>query len=489
MNMPTSNVPTAEQVRTYASDPLAFLSGLRLPVPQKPRLGDCIADFQREAFEALAPTLLAVAVGRVPPVDRYWIERTKGASKDGDIAACLLWLLAFSPRPLEMRAGASDFDQVNELRKSLRGLVRANEWLSARIKIQTTKILNEATGSALDFLTSDATGSHGSRPDVTVVNEMSHGVDEEFASTLCDDADKVAGSVVILATNAGFVGTWQHKWREANRLQAETDESVFFQKVSEPALWISPKKLAAAKSRNSNSRYRRLWRGIWSVGGGDAIDEADIERATQLPGPIHQCEPGWLYAAGLDLGIRRDRCGFVVVRVMLGGGVVQVCDARSWEPPEGGTIDLRHVRQVIGESHRLYRFVRVAYDPYQAVLLSQDLMADGVPMAEVTFNGQNLDIMARAILAAFRDSHIELYDDPQLLADLRALNISERRGFGYKLTAPSNASGHADLGTALACILPSAIKAATSLVARPANCPIERAVRHAVREIADISRP
>jgi len=455
------NNPSASDLQRYMVDPMAFFADLTLPVSAKPRFGDCMTDFQRETFEALCPTLLAVAAGNVPPIDRYWIERTKGASKDGDIAASLSWLLGFSPRPLEMRAGASDFDQVNELRKSLRSLLRVNDWLLGRIAVQTTKILNATTESSLDFLTSDAMGSHGSRPDVTVLNELSHGVDEEFASTLCDDADKLANSVIVMATNSGFEGTWQERWRDSIREQAKSDPTVYFQKVAEPAPWISPKKLEAAKRRNSASRYARLWKGIWTVGGGDAIDEQDIERALVLDGPTFSPEPHFLYGAGIDLGVRRDRCGFVIVGVIPGSGKVKVCNARSWAPPDGGDIDLRAVRETILGAHRTYHFAKVKFDPFQAALLSQDLQADGVPMSEMTFSGQNLDRMARDLLTMFRDKRIELYDDDQLLADLRALSIAERPGgFGYKLTAPSGPSGHADLGIALACILPVALATA-----------------------------
>ncbi len=455
--------PTAVDLQRYATDPMSFFADLILPVSGHPRLGDVMADFQREAFAALSPTLLAITTGRTPPIDKFWLERTKGASKDGDIAACLLWLLAFSPRPIECRAGASDFDQVNELRKSLRGLLRVNDWLTGRIVVQNTRIINTITESSLDFLTSDATGSHGSRPDVTVLNELSHGVDLEFASTLCDDADKLANSVVIMATNAGHIDTWQHKWRESIRQQAETDPHVFFQRVDQPAPWISTAKLASAKSRNSDSRFRRLWGGVWTTGGGDAIDERDIERAITLPGPILEREANYIYGAGLDLGVRRDRCGLAVVGLIPGLGKVRVCNTRSWEP-NGGDIDLRAVRAEILALHETYHFEMVAYDPFQAHLLSQDLAAEGVRMVEMQFTGGNLSTMARDLLTVFRDSKIELYDDEQLLGDLKTLSISERPGgFGYKLTAPSNAAGHADTAIALACILPAALKAAMEI--------------------------
>ena len=60
------------------------------------RFGDVMADFQRERFAAVNPSLLAVARHEAPPIPRFWDERTKGASQghrlDGEplVVACLL---------------------------------------------------------------------------------------------------------------------------------------------------------------------------------------------------------------------------------------------------------------------------------------------------------------------------------------------------------------------------------------------------------------
>src|SRR5690606_18133481 len=89
------------------------------PMPFK----DCMADYQRHWFGAIAPSLLAVSRGEKPPIGRFWTERTKGASKDTDAGCCLLWLLAFSRAKLDMQVGAADRDQAAELKKAIADVI------------------------------------------------------------------------------------------------------------------------------------------------------------------------------------------------------------------------------------------------------------------------------------------------------------------------------------------------------------------------------
>ena len=89
-------------IAKFAADPLAFFNMLRIPSAHgTKRFSQVMGDFQRKWFAVVAPSLLAVAAGKQPPITRFWSERTKGASKDSDCACVLLWLLAFSRPKLD----------------------------------------------------------------------------------------------------------------------------------------------------------------------------------------------------------------------------------------------------------------------------------------------------------------------------------------------------------------------------------------------------
>lgn len=453
-------VPSPERLAEYAADPLVFFADLRLPVPGQPRLGDVWAPFQQEAFQAIAPTLLALAAGEMPPVTDFWLERTKGGSKDSDIGAMVVWLLVFAPMPLEMRAGATDFDQILELRKALRDWLRVNRWLESRVEIQTAKAFNPTTGGTLEFLSADASGSHGSRPALTLINEASHMRGDGFALTLADDADKVAHGVMLIATNAGVKGSWQWAWREEARQRAETDTTQYFQKVEQPAPWINEKRLGHAQRRNTPQRFARLWKGVWSSGEGDALDPADIAACQTLAEPeAFRIDWEAFYIAGLDLGIKRDHAAFVILKAIPLARRVQLAWCESWKPGLDGKIDLIEVQAAVERAHHRFNLNWCGYDPFQAVLMAQQLAIKGVPMCEVPFTGQSLDRMARVLIETFRDRTIDLYPDPELIADLGRLSIEER-SFGYKLTAAHDETGHADRAIGLTIALPTALEVA-----------------------------
>src|SRR6185503_3267656 len=104
---------------------------------------------------------LAVARGHKPSVGRFWWEATKGASKDSDLACCLLWLLAFTARPLLCQVGAADADQAGELRKAAKDVLRLNPWLTTRVEILNWRIVCDATGASCEIIAADVAGFHG----------------------------------------------------------------------------------------------------------------------------------------------------------------------------------------------------------------------------------------------------------------------------------------------------------------------------------------
>ena len=195
-------------LRQFANDPLAFIGDLTVPSAAGPcRFATVMADFQRVDFQAIAPSLLALTRGEKPPIGRFWIERTKGSSKDTDLACCLLWLLAFSPRPLRVQIGAYDSQQAGEVRLIVKAILRLdgplNRLLREVIEVQRSLIVNTRTESTAEILTTDSKGTHGSRPDVVLIDELSHVGSQEFAETLADNLDKMPNGLILIATNAG----------------------------------------------------------------------------------------------------------------------------------------------------------------------------------------------------------------------------------------------------------------------------------------------
>lgn len=432
----------ATKFKHLATDPAAFRAELVFPSAHGPaRFGDVLAPFQARDFAALDPALLALAAGQKPDIGRFWWERTKGASKDTDLAVALLWLLAFSPRPLACQVGAADQDQADELRKAARGILRLNPWLSQVLDVQSWSIVNDRTDSVCEIIAADVAGSHGARPDLLVINELSHIGKQEFAENLLDNASKVPHGLVCIATNAGFTDSWQWPLREL----ARTSPRWYWSAHTEPAPWLDPAEIEEARRRNSPARFARLWRGQWVRGMGDALTSEDIDAAVNQTGPMYGNDRGWVMYAGLDLGISRDHAARCVI--CLRDGRLRLASIRSWAPPPGGKIDLTAVEDDMVETHRRYDFHAGLFDTWQAELMGQRLRAQGVPMVGVPFTVLTLQQMASVILERFTSRSIDLFDDEGLRRDLHALKLLDR-GTSFRLDAPRNKSGHGDRGTA-----------------------------------------
>jgi hypothetical protein len=427
------------------ADPAAFRENLIIPAGRgNARFGDVMADYQRADFQALDASLVALANGTKPERGRFWWERTKGGSKDSDAAVCLLWLLAFSPRLLQCQVGAADQDQAGELKKAAKAILRLNPWLERAIEIQSWTIRNKRTDSRCDVIAADTAGSHGARPDLLILNELSHVTKEEFAKNLLDNASKVPHGIVLVATNAGFVPGWQFDLHE----MARTSPRWYFSALTLPAPWLDPEEIAEARRRNSGNRFARLWEGQWVPEAGDALSPADLEAAVTLDGATLTREKNYAYFAGLDIGIKRDHTSFVVVGLNFTTRRLKLCLVRDWKPPLFGKVDLADVQTEVGRV--CLAFGAVLYvDPSQAELLGQTLTRQGVRLELVPFVGKSLNEMASNIVEAFTDRTIDLYPCPGLMDDLRRLQLKETPS-GWRLVPARTASGHGDRGTGLA---------------------------------------
>lgn len=432
---------TADDVRQFVHDPLAFFDFVIINTANgRARFGDVMADFQRERFAALAPALAAVAEGRKPEIGKHLWEGTKGSSKDSDLAIAVIWLLVFSPRPLLIQVGAADREQADELRKAAAGWLRNNSWLGKRIEIQANRILCEKSGAVCEIIPADTAGSHGARPDVLILNELSHIRQQEFAENLMDNAAKVPNNLTIIATNAGDVNHFSFKWRELYR----TSPRCSFHQFTQTAPWLDPADVEDARARNSIARFNRLWQGVWSTGSGDALDATDIDAAINANLSNHLVLPDCYYIAGLDLGLRSDATAFVVLGFNVELQAIYLAGISAWRPTPEKKVSIEEVEKEILYRNRYYNgFAEVSIDPWNAESTIERLRKEGVPVFVHDPSAANKHDAAMAILTLFRERRIEIFPDADLLKDLRACSIVERSS-KLKLELVHDERGHCD---------------------------------------------
>lgn len=437
-----------------------FTRSLMIPGQSGPMpLEFCMADFQREVFMSIGPSLEALRDGKKPDRRRWWIERTKKASKDADLAVIVLWLIIFAERPFYAQIGAGTGEQAGIVKSRIENLIQYNPWMNDHVEmvqLQVRSKKKKVSGGSLsyvDIMTTNVNAAHGGIPDLLIINELSHIDKWEFASNLMENADGVAQGMAIIATNAGFKGTPAEVWRTV----ALSSDLWEVRILDRPAPWHSREFIKDSERRNTPSRFKRLWQGKWVSGKGDALDEADIEKCFILEGPLEPREDVW-YVKGVDLGISHDHAALVVLEVDIRDRKIRTAFWKKWEPRKStGEVDLEAVQEGIFQAEQKYRGITL-YDPTEARLMMQQLQSRVFTKA-FSFTPKNLNLMAVGLIQAVESRLLEMYDDQEgsLRRDFGKFDIVEKN-YGYRLEAVSDEFGHADVGTALVIALVAAIE-------------------------------
>jgi Phage Terminase len=460
----------------YAADPASFRADLLLDVDGTVRrFGDVQDPWQRADFTALDPALMR-ASGRKPDSEparmRAYLERPRGHSKTTDIAIVCIWALAFATRPLKGYAFAADQDQSKLLREAMETIIRLNPWLGDILDVRATQVVNKASGhpgegGKLIIYTSDVASSYGILPDLIVADELCHWVgDGSLWHSIISSAAKRSNCLVCVISNAGFADSWQWSVRET----ARTDEAWLFSRLDGPqASWLPPDRLAEQKRMLPAIAYLRLWENQWSSGGGDALTPADIAAAFQDDlAPMTGREPGWLFVAGVDLGLKRDCSSVIVLAVPEGGiaGRIRLAHHKLWRPTLGKKIDLTDVERHILEMDEKYGLECVAFDPWQAEHMAQRLEADTAHrrrnqkrrfgnqpwLKELPPTAANLREQATRVIETFQDRRLQLFPCEPLRRDLLKLRVLEK-SYGIRLESPRDGEGHGDSFSAFALAL------------------------------------
>jgi phage terminase large subunit-like protein len=469
-------------------DPVEFRRRLYVPFGggEKKLLGDIIQPWQDEDFRAMDPGWRCAARREIvdDPIQKVYLERARGLSKTMDIAVMVVWALFASSLRIEGCVAAGDKDQAAKILDAVRNLLDCNRWLTRYLQINKWTVRNTATGAKCDVWACDAAGNYGDARDFIVVDELTHWDKEkhhEHWIVLQTTAPKRAWCMFVVIANAGLGEGRSWQWRamdHARKSQDTPDEDGhrwYFRSLdSSAASWIRPKDLAEVRRSLPPAAYLRLHRNIWSRGEGDALDPNWVEGAIKREKPILEPLPGFSYILGLDASISSDHTSTVIIGTRKSSGTIpiHVARVRDWAPDRpvgaGGAleVDLQEVQDTIREDAITYGLTGVLYDPHECRLSGQQLRKLGINAQPVDFVGKNLNKMAHALINGFRDSRIELYNDPLLVEDLLRLVIEERP-YGMRLSATKDEHGHADRATAFAIVLPTALEIADLPPTRP----------------------
>jgi phage terminase large subunit-like protein len=445
-------------LKQLQNDPAAFRAELLIDGDNGPRkLAGCLDPWQADDFAALDPSWRKVAGQDVQPrYLRAWLERGRGHSKTGDASVMAAWALFASRRKLAGVVVACDKDQAALVRSSIDTLLRLNPWLAGILEVTAARITNKHTGSTLTIESADVASSFGWLIDFAIFDEVSHAAKRNLWDSAFSAIAKRRYGLLVSIGNAGFRDSWQWELREKIR----SDQAWYFHRLDGPvASWISTENLDEQRRLLPDKVYRRLWLNQWADGSGDALELGDIDAALCLERPTGP-ERGWLYVAGVDVGLVHDASCVAVIgrhvgytdpiltrrsratgtlaamhdmdivpalespaveyRRIPGTERLKLCRLDVWQP-SGTKVDLSAVENRISELHREYLLARVTADPWQAELMLQRLNRQGVPCEGLQMSGSTLQALATSLLTEFRGRTVDLLRDPLLFAADRKL--------------------------------------------------------------------
>ncbi len=159
---------------------------------------------------------------------------------------------------------------------------------------------------------------------------------------------------------------------------------------------------------------------------GDALDACVARERWENPP-----KPGAAYVAGIDVAFRSDWFGFALSHAE--GERVIVDLTRSWKPKPGKAIQFASTMDAIVEVCQHYGCVRAYSDQVANEVVKQRLASAGIALEQVSTLGRRASGIYSTLRAKVLAGQLELPDNPELISQLRRLEIVRSSGGGGAL--------------------------------------------------------
>jgi phage terminase large subunit-like protein len=384
---------------------LDLLSGLVLPDGR--RWGEAAMAFQWEDAEAF----FASSGPRF-----HFLTRPRGGSKTSDLAGFVAaWLVAEAGPGERAYAAAADRDQASLLIDAVRGFRDRSPVLSG-LDVSAFSVLGP-NGARLDALSADGASAWGLLPSLLVIDELAQWAEtpgaKRFFDALTTGLGKVPGARAAIISTPGDPGShWRSVWDFA-----EGSDLWRTSAVPGPVAWADPMFLAGERSRLTESLFRRLHMGEWTVPENALASLDDLRACVRLAGPQEPRDDA-RYVIGLDLGLVNDRTVAVVAHADQVVGAEPINDGEPGVPTWRDE-DWQYQRMSNGMIVK-HRQVRVARE--RAVPVASEVVLDRVERWQGT-RERPVDIAAveswvARMAAEFGGAHV-LADPWQLAGSVR----------------------------------------------------------------------
>lgn len=378
------------------------------------RLGDAMDPWQREDFAALDD----------PRYHHAFIERPRGHSKTGDVGTeAVVELLAGAPGQ-RLYAFAADEDQARILLDDVVGklgrmgrVARGRKLARGQVRVLKRQVVSW-TGSTLTVMPADVPGSWGLRPDWVACDEVVEWRYEALWTSIWSASGKRPRCRILVISTAGFDKS-HFAWRV--RETAASEPNWYFSSRGQCASWIDPAWLAQQERTLPPHVFARLHQNRWVDGVGAFLTAAEIDAVFAADLPETR---GARVAVGLDVGLTKDASVLAPVAETRPDKLLVVLGLETWRGTKASKVDLREVEDAAAEVARKFS-APVYVDPWQAVLLGQNLARRGLRVEEVAITAETRRKLFGYLLTAIRDRRLRCRPHADLRRELLGLEVKE----------------------------------------------------------------
>ncbi len=299
------------------------------------------------------------------------------------------WLLLASKRQIHGYVLAADRDQGRLILQAMQDEYQLNGWMRGQITF--TKNVVTGPGGFIEVLPCDAASAYGLRGNLYLADEVTHWKRQKEWTAMTSGRRKVDPSLLIVLSNAGLLGSWQHDVFE--RAKADPDW-VVFHREGILANWLDRAQIEKDALMMPPSEARRLWGNEW-IDPAEDLDYlrrveveacSELGRVLGLRGRTFREPHLQNYVASLDYGPRKDRTVFTILHEDRDRRCV-VDRMDVWQGTGDNPVSIRRVEDNIVRLHTTFRPRTWVVDEYQMAGTIEMMEARGIPVERFAARG------------------------------------------------------------------------------------------------------
>ncbi len=363
----------------------------------------------RDCFYDHRPRMIVISVG-------------KKNGKSTFASGILTWFLSCQETG-EIYICSNSKDQSNFITfRKIKKMIQKDQELSKMCRVYADYIENVKTGSILRCLPSSFRSSAGLNCLLICIDELSS-FDTDSLKFFFDELQlsPVYKYPLILITSTAGREEQGLLWDLIKASEkGNTPENYYFIKSggeANPSSFVTDQYLKSQRNKPGmrENLFKRLHKNMWVSEEDSFITDSDFRACLDLSlvrkpkGKI----PIWL---GLDVGYRNDYTAIYAVGKK--EGRIFSVDHKIYVPTKTEDLSFDDVKLYLLELNKLYSIQGIAFDPYQAIQLSQDLKKEHINMIELPQTQGNCIAFSQCLFDLIKNKRISFYESETIRESL-----------------------------------------------------------------------